>query len=174
MKNILTKERRWILILIMCVADIICLFLFFNSFLSISLFGTYYYSDVDCINASAHGSPDWTVDKIMFKYTNDKQELVIFKAEDGSDEIAVLDTKIKNGKPMYRLESLGDSLPIFNLEWKNIGDDFALICRDRKEDLAEFSTQGYTPIMEEIEYQFKGRNETCYLYFIDKSQKINK
>ena len=142
----------------------------FSFVLFFTFFVIYQYdSDIAAVESGSFGA-DYQVDEILFKYENDKAEIMFYRATDGS----IVESQVKKinifGKTKYTNSNSSSSI-VYAPEWTNIGSTLKYrIYRYESdinyEDFGKYETRVYKLA---FYYPLANEHSTSYIAIIDKS-----
>lgn len=132
--------------------------------------GYNYETDVACINSEVWKS-DY-VDNIVFKYENEKQEIIMYQTEDKTFWTGLVYKRTVNGITRYKFKHTSTTVPYNNItnEIKELGC-FRYIAVHNDKDIEKYDFVKYEPEMFEIEFKTSdGITNKGILYITDTSK----
>lgn len=138
------------------------------------VFGGYNFkSDIDCVNSSYISSyiNESNLETIVFKYENDRKEILIYNSSNNEIFECILDKKQFSGETKYRLRKSSTSAPItYRKNWTEVNSNLRYIFVDFEEDIKDVDCEGYNPIGTKIYYKIpNGEEKSCWIYVIDET-----
>ena len=132
--------------------------------------GYVYETDVDCINSEV--TKNNYVDNVVFKYENDKQEIIMYQSKDKTFWIGLVYKRTVNGITRYKFKHTATIVPYNEiLKEVRILGCFKYVAVHSNEDIAEYDFGKYEPEMFEIEFKtFEGITNRGNLYIVDTSK----
>lgn len=137
-------------------------------------FGGYRFeTDIECINSKV--SETEQVRNVVFKYENDKQEIIMYQSESGTFWTGLLDKKIKDGSVKYKFNYVDTSVPsavVGRIHEVSCFKYVAIDVTEKYYDISKYDFGEYTPQQFEIKYtSANGIIRHEYLYFVDTTAK---
>lgn len=154
-------------------APLIITILLFISFISIYvvLSGYKYNSDIECINSVSKGDEYFELEKVLFKFENDKKELIFYNSKNNYVITCELYKKEIFGEQKYKFKTSSTSgLNPLKKEWQAFDENIEYIFVQYERDIEDIDCKGYTPVGTKIPHKISTGEETsCWIYVIDKS-----
>lgn len=137
-------------------------------------FGGYRFeTDIECINSKVPETEQ--VRNIVFKYENDKQEIIMYQSDSGTFWTGLLDKKTKDGTVKYKFNCVETSVPssvVGRLHKVGCFEYVAIDVGEKYYDISQYDFGEYTPRQYEIEYtSANGIKRHEYLYLADTTMK---
>lgn len=133
------------------------------------LFGGYNYeTDIDCVNNTIF---DYQVDNVIYKYENEKNEILLYNSKSGRVFQCLLKKRKNLDKIEYKLKYSATAVPItYHKEWAEVDKNLRYIFTDYENDIEDIDCDGFEPIGTKIYYHLSdGTEESCWIYVIDET-----
>lgn len=146
-------------------------------FIVVDHFGGYRFeTDIECINSKVPETEQ--VRNVVFKYENDKQEIIMYQSESGTFWTGLLDKKTVDGSTLYKFNNTATKFPSYLVGKTRTLGCFKYVAIDVDEkyyDISYYDFGEYTPQQFEIEYtSANGIKWHEYLYIADTLDKNSK